>query len=139
MLRVITPATVEPVTLAEAKAHVYVTHDADDALIQAFITAARETVERQTGYALAEASYAWTPEGPRTEPLPICPGQVTSAADEYPIMFTTQPGEVPTALKAAILLLVAGLYKDREASADRPFSENPALQLLMFPYRRVLP
>lgn len=138
MLRVTTAATAEPVTLAEAKQHLYVTHNSDDALIGAFITAARETVERQTAYALATASYEWTPEGGRTSPLPIAPGTVTSAADAYPITFDTVPGPAPAALKAAILLLVGDLYANREASGDK-LEENPAVQNLMFPYRRVLP
>lgn len=138
MLRVVTAATTEPVTLAEAKAHVYATHDSDDALIGSLITAAREIVERQTGYALAQADYAWTPVGDRTSPLPIEPGTVTSAALEVPILFTTNPGAAPAALKAAILLLVGDLYANREASGAK-LEENPAVQTMMFPYRRVLP
>ena len=62
MLRTVTAATVEPVSLEEAKAHLSVYHDSDDAMIEAFITAAREVVERETGVALAEAEYLWTPE-----------------------------------------------------------------------------
>jgi uncharacterized phiE125 gp8 family phage protein len=59
MLIVTTAATVEPVTLAEAKAHLRVTHTSDDALIGALITAAREDAEQITGRALAAASYRW--------------------------------------------------------------------------------
>jgi uncharacterized phiE125 gp8 family phage protein len=57
MLIVTTAATTEPVTVAEAKAHLRVTHNSDDALIGALITAAREAVEQNTGRALAEAAY----------------------------------------------------------------------------------
>lgn len=139
MLRVVTAALSEPVTLAEAKAHVYAVHDEDDALLTGLIAAARESVERQTGYALAAASYEWTPEGSRTSPLPIWPGAVTSAEGEYPILFDTTPGPIPAPLRAAILLTVGDLYANREAGTDKPLTENPAVQNLMFPYRRVLP
>lgn len=57
MLIVTTAATVEPVTLAEAKAHLRVTDSSSDTLIGALITAAREAVEQNTGRALAAAEY----------------------------------------------------------------------------------
>lgn len=44
-VKVITAPTVEPVTLTEAKVHVRVDHDADDAYIATLITAAREHCE----------------------------------------------------------------------------------------------
>lgn len=80
MLRLVTPAAEEPVTLEEVKAHLRVTHDHDDALISAQIASARHTVELQTGVALAEAEYLWAPEGlgwPRWRPaLPLWPAAV---------------------------------------------------------------
>lgn len=139
MLRTITVAAAEPVSLAEAKQHLAVIHLSDDVLIGALITAARETVERVTGCALVEADYEWTPEGDRREPLPIWPGTVTSAADEYPVLFTATPGPVPAPLKAAILLLVADLYANREAGTEESLTENPTFDRLIWPFRRVLP
>lgn len=51
-LTLITPPTVEPVTLAEAKLHLRVDHSADDDLIATLIAAAREQCEHVTGQAL---------------------------------------------------------------------------------------
>lgn len=64
MLRIVTPATTEPVTLAEAKEHLRVIHSDDDALIAAQIKSARELVELETGVALVAAEYVWAPEHP---------------------------------------------------------------------------
>lgn len=60
MLIPLTAATTEPVTLAEAKAHLRMIHTADDALITRQIRAAREHVELTTGVALAAATWRMT-------------------------------------------------------------------------------
>jgi len=59
-LKVIVPATIEPVTLGQAKLHLRITDDAgspsvhpDDPLITALITAARQYCEAYSGLALA--------------------------------------------------------------------------------------
>lgn len=49
----------EPVTLAEAKAHLRVVDTADDALITSLIVAARHQVEGMTGRPLLERTYRW--------------------------------------------------------------------------------
>lgn len=51
---------VEPVTLAEAKAHLRVGHASEDALIEGLIRAARAEVEKATGEALIDQSWRLT-------------------------------------------------------------------------------
>lgn len=52
------------------------------------------------------------------------------------VKFRADPGEVPASLKAAVLMLVADMYENAEASAVGPaFSENPTFQRLVFPWR----
>jgi uncharacterized phiE125 gp8 family phage protein len=98
MLITVTAATVEPVTLAEAKAHLRVIDDSDDAMIGGMITSAREVVEASTGRALAAASYRWASERSIevATRLPLWPisavtavsyldGEVRRAVDDYTV------------------------------------------------------
>lgn len=66
-LKVLTAATVEPVSLADMKLHLRVDHSTDDALINALISAGRDYVERQTRRPLVNTTYRQTmdyfPEG----------------------------------------------------------------------------
>lgn len=50
-LTLITPPASEPLTLAEAKAHLRVVNSSEDTLIAAYLAAAREVVEQMTGRA----------------------------------------------------------------------------------------
>lgn len=56
LYRTVEPA-VEPVTLAEAKAQLRVSHDSEDALLTGLIRAARAEVEAQTGMALIDQAW----------------------------------------------------------------------------------
>lgn len=58
--RLITPPAAEPVSVAELKAHLRVTHSADDAYLGELATAAREYTEQQMGRALAEQTREYT-------------------------------------------------------------------------------
>lgn len=65
-LRLVTPATVEPVTLAQANFHLRLTTDAtdvtaqpEDTLVAALITAARQSAEEYLNRAIAEATYEY--------------------------------------------------------------------------------
>ncbi len=56
-LRLIAGPGTEPLTLAEAKAHLRVTHTADDDLITSLIVAAREAAEHETGRSLVTQTW----------------------------------------------------------------------------------
>lgn len=45
------------------------------------------------------------------------------------------PTPTPAPVEAAILLLVADLYENRERQTDKPLSENSTYALLLNPYR----
>jgi uncharacterized phiE125 gp8 family phage protein len=62
-LRLVTPPLAEPVSLAEAKAHLRVDTDSDDALIARLITAARGLVEAQQRRALVTQTWDLTLDG----------------------------------------------------------------------------
>jgi uncharacterized phiE125 gp8 family phage protein len=71
-----TPPLVEPITLAEAKAHQRISHGDDDTYIARLISSARKQIELRTGLALIEqgwtALYNRWPEN-RCIALPIAP------------------------------------------------------------------
>ena len=76
------PPTVEPVTLAEAKTHMRVTHSDDDTYISTLINSACSTVEQFYGIALIQQSWSvfhdtWPEQGVFN--LPLAP--IMSIAD----------------------------------------------------------
>lgn len=56
-LRLITAPAAEPITLAQAKAHLRVDHADDDAMIEAIIQAARQRAEHETGRTLTTQTW----------------------------------------------------------------------------------
>jgi uncharacterized phiE125 gp8 family phage protein len=77
-----TPPLVEPISLAEAKAHLRITHSDDDAYISTLIIAARRLVEARTGLRLLQQGWsifldAWPNDG--VIDLPLSP---VSAVDD---------------------------------------------------------
>jgi uncharacterized phiE125 gp8 family phage protein len=56
-LELVTAPATEPVTVAEAKAHARIETSADDALLGAYITAARQLLEKTTGLALISQTW----------------------------------------------------------------------------------
>ena len=84
-LVLVTPPASEPVSLAEAKAHLRVDHTDDEALIAALVTAARDLVESSTGRVLVTQTWrldlAGFPAGAGEIELPKPPcASVTSVA-----------------------------------------------------------
>jgi uncharacterized phiE125 gp8 family phage protein len=159
-LVVATHPTVEPVSLADAKAQLSLLPEQtdDDGLIVGLIAAARRLVERRMGLALApqQLRAKYEPDGasPTAVELPVAPvltgstyhvavdvggvavssATYTVDADSKPgvIRFSTAPSvpeasvltvtywagpdaRIPPQLRAAILMIVAHLYANREA------------------------
>ncbi|MDE1151402.1 MAG: head-tail connector protein [Micavibrio sp.] len=56
-LTLLSPPALEPVTLADMKTHLRLTHSAEDTLVQNLITAARQACEAFTGLALQTQSW----------------------------------------------------------------------------------
>ncbi len=93
-LRVITPPSVEPVTVAEVKAQARVDLADEDTLIQGYIRAARETLERLLWRAFITQTLELTldgwPEGSEIR-LPRPPLQSVTA-----VRYTTEDGTLKT-------------------------------------------
>lgn len=58
-LELVTPASGEPISTAEAKAHLNVSHSADDDYIDALISAARDLAETRLNRQILTADYRW--------------------------------------------------------------------------------
>lgn len=100
------------VSLDLAKKHLVVEHDDDDDLITAFITAASDLCEQYLGRYYAEVSSG-------------SEGQT----------------DAPPTVIAAVLILVATLYRDREElHVDAPPMVLPStVRMLLAPYRNFCP
>lgn len=76
-------------TLAEVKLHLRVDHNAEDSLIQQYMSAAHDQVEEFLGRAV--------------------PWGVTSAAPD---------GEYPAAVRSGEMLIIGDLYRNRETNSE---------------------
>ncbi|MEI9887040.1 MAG: head-tail connector protein [Rhizomicrobium sp.] len=83
-LSLTTPPVVEPVTLAEAKAHLKLDTSADDALVTTLIAAARARAEWHTGRALITQAWTlWLDIWPGVIEIPLPPLQAVAALTTY--------------------------------------------------------
>jgi len=103
----ITAPSVEPLTLAQARLHLRIDDDntADDTLLQALITAAREQAEHETGRRLVTQVRdmvldAFPPDG---EAIKLHPDQVPAQAVVY-IQYLDTAGQVQTVSSADYVL-----------------------------------
>lgn len=149
------PPEAEPIGLAEAKAHLRVDADAEDALLEALIAAARMHVERALGLALITQTWSylldfWPRGGCIT--LPILPVQAVASAklhdasggaatldvEAYEVDALSEPARlvlkgalpsaVPRALNAYEISFTAG-YGDEPEDVPAPIRQ--ALLLLV--------
>lgn len=96
-----TPPTVEPVTLTEAKAHLRVDTDTDDAYITGLITAAREWVEQYLDRTLIQTQWVmrfdkFPDSGIKPVELPRPPMATSGTATAVAITFTAEAGTTGT-------------------------------------------
>lgn len=99
-LKLVTAPSVEPVTLAEAKAHVRATDTAEDALISALIVAARSFAEDFTGRAFVTQTWDWA-----LDEFPLYLAELPKA----PLQSVTSVSYIDT--NGATQTLGASLYK----------------------------
>ena len=109
-LKTITPPTVEPVTLAEAKAHCRVDTSTDDAYLSSLITAAREWCEAYCDETFVHTQYRMTLDSfPREIELPRPPMASSGTATAVTITYTMESQQTAT--------LSASQYRvDRDAT-----------------------
>jgi uncharacterized phiE125 gp8 family phage protein len=175
-----TVSGVEPVTMQQVKDHLRVTWEQEDALIYAFLVAAREYVEKITSQAVIpqtiKAYYSALPmtEGALSLPLSNAAAitsvkyldssgsQITMPSTDYyltvgqpnmvyfkspapyaleqpdsvEIIYTAGCGTSPykpllQSVRAAILVMVADLYENRESQSNQKFEQNMTVERLL--------
>lgn len=181
--KIVTQPATEPVSLADAKAHLALTHSADDALVTSLIKAARRHVENTTGARLITQTWAVALDSFPSGPIQLAgwplqsvtsiaytdengdaqtmdsadyvvdtyrrPGWISpvdswpSTLDTYNAVVVTfvvgygDADDVPDDLIAAIKMIVAGLYANRESTIEKPIVENQAVYSLLWHYREM--
>lgn len=135
----ITPPTAEIVSLDDAKAHLRVDHDHEDMLIQTYLDAATAWVDGFDGV-LGRCVLEQTWRASAAEVLTTQPPQDASLAvinvDGTVDYTCAMPAEKVPAVRAAVLLLVAYWYEQRQAAVAANWNEAPmAVKSLLAPLR----
>jgi len=112
------------VTLARAKQHLNMDHDADDSLITVYIQAASGAVKN---YLKSASPYAVELDS-NDDPI------FDSSGDPEYVRDSNGNKEVRYEVQSAVLLLVGFLYKDRDENPDTAFSQG----FLPFPVTALL-
>lgn len=100
-LILVDPPAAEPVSLAQAKAHLRVTHDSEDTLIAGLIAAARQEVERGAGLALLTQGWRLVLDGwPADGVLPLMRYPVQSVASVTVYDEAGEPAVLPASAYA---------------------------------------
>jgi uncharacterized phiE125 gp8 family phage protein len=105
-LRIVTPPTSEPVTLAEVRMHVRIDSTADDALLASLVIAAREMVEHELQRSLIARTYELTlDEFPdSTIELPMGPIAASGGLSVSSVIYTDTLGSTQTVSSADYLV-----------------------------------
>jgi uncharacterized phiE125 gp8 family phage protein len=126
MALVLTSApALEPVTVAEAKAHLRIDHASEDALIAGLIATARQHIEAALGLALITQSWSWRLDAwpGAAVALPLRPVQAVGA-----VCVTAADGAVATLAPESYLLDGAGVPPRLVATAPPWPRPAPAAQ-----------
>lgn len=160
-IRLITPPSVEPISLIEAKSHLRVDHSTDDTLISAMIAAARIYCEQWTARAFVTQSWELVidkfPAAEILIPLPPLQSvisvkyddssgnEVILATDQYEVDTVNQPGWVvpitggwPTStwegINSVRILFVAGYDASLDSPPDLAANVPQSLKAAMYLY-----
>ncbi|GAK34420.1 phage gp6-like head-tail connector protein [alpha proteobacterium Q-1] len=142
MMSQLQPPLIEPLDLAEIKAHLRIEHDDENSLLASYLVAARQMAERILGRALIsqhwQYAFARWPDGPLC--LPKAPLQSVMAVrivhedgtsslldpDRYRVESRAEPGFV--LLKSGLGLVPLGLSRDRfEIDFIAGYGDQPAM------------
>jgi uncharacterized phiE125 gp8 family phage protein len=143
LLRTVAPVG-EPVSLSEAKVHLRLTTDSEDALLEGLIRAAREDVERATGLALIDQDWRMTmdaipPDG--TVAIRRCPLKEVLAVtiygsegearvvnpDDYSVDVVSRPARVVFHAMPALSRTINGVEIDFRAGYGEAGTDVPDL------------
>lgn len=108
VVKVITAATVEPVTVDEAKTFLRVDTDADDVLIGALITAAREYAEHYTQSTYATVEYESALDAFPVDAITL-PNAVSGATEVESVTYLDAAGDLQTVDAADYVLSEYGM------------------------------